>query len=291
MPVLLDGTLTAAAIRDEIRLDVAAFTARHGRAPVLRVVLVGENPASASYVRGKTRAAAEVGVDAATIPLGAETSEAELLGVVHALNADPNVDGILVQLPLPPHVRERAVILALDPAKDVDGFHPYNAGVVVTTPRGMAPCTPVGVIELLRRYAIPTEGRHAVVVGRSNVVGRPMAWLLTRPPQNATVTVCHRYTPDLGAFTRMADLLVVAVGHPGLVTTDMVREGAVVVDVGINRVDDASRPAGYRLVGDVAFDEVAPKTAAITPVPGGVGPMTIAMLLRNTLRAAEARLA
>ncbi len=289
MPTILDGTAVAATIRHELRADVAAFRALYGRAPALRVVLVGELPASASYVRGKTRAAAEIGLDAATISLPATATEAEILAVVARLNADDGVDGVLVQLPLPAGVRERAVVAAVLPGKDVDGFHPVNAGTVVTTTGGLAPCTPSGVIELLRRYGIETRGRHAVVVGRSNVVGRPMAWLLTRPPQNATVTVCHRHTPDLGHFTRMADLLIVAVGHPGLVTAEMVKDGAVVVDVGINRIDDPGDARGYRLTGDVDFAGVAPKASFITPVPGGVGPMTIAMLLRNTIEAARHR--
>ncbi len=289
MPTLLDGTAVAATIRAELRGEVAAFAAAHGRAPALRVVLVGDHPASASYVRAKTRAAAEIGLDAETIALPDTATGAELLALVERLNADGAVDGILVQLPLPAHVSEREIVAAVRPDKDVDGFHPANAGVVVTTTGGLAPCTPSGVIELLRRYGVETRGRHAVVIGRSNVVGRPMAWLLTRPPQNATVTVCHRHTPDLGHFTRMADLLVVAVGQPGLITADMVKDGAAVVDVGINRVEDASAARGYRLVGDVDFASVAPKTSFITPVPGGVGPMTIAMLLRNTIDAARAR--
>jgi len=290
MPLLLDGAVVAATIRAEVAVDVAAFRARYGRAPALRVVLVGDHPASASYVRGKTRAAAEVGLDAQTIPLPDTTTEAELLSLVAGLNADDAVDGILVQLPLPDRIAERHVIEAVHPSKDVDGFHPVNAGRVVTTTGGMAPCTPSGVVELLRRYEIPTVGKHAVVVGRSNIVGRPMAWLLTRPPQNATVTLCHRFTPDLGAMTRQADLLVVAVGQAGMITEGMVKPGAVVVDVGINRIEAPETERGYRLVGDVDFESVAHKVSAITPVPGGVGPMTIAMLLCNTVSAARARL-
>ncbi len=290
MPLLLDGAAVAATIRREVAADVAAFQLRHGRAPALRVVLVGDHPASASYVRGKTRAAADVGLDAQTIALPDTTTEAELLALIHALNLDDGVDGILVQLPLPAAIPERHVIEAMHPDKDVDGFHPLNAGHVVTSTRGTAPCTPAGIIELLRRYDIPTVGKHAVVVGRSNIVGRPMGWLLTRPPQNATVTMCHRFTPDLGAMTRQADLLVVAVGQPGLITAEMVKPGAVVIDVGINRVEAPETERGYRLVGDVDFAGVAPHVSAITPVPGGVGPMTIAMLLCNTVSAARHRL-
>jgi methylenetetrahydrofolate dehydrogenase (NADP+) / methenyltetrahydrofolate cyclohydrolase len=289
MPLLLDGAAVAAQIRAEVAADVAAFRAQHGRAPALRVVLVGDHPASASYVRGKTRAAAEVGLDAQTIPLPDTTTEAELLALIAGLNADPDVDGILVQLPLPAAIPQRRIIEAIHPGKDVDGFHPVNAGRVVTSTGGMAPCTPAGVVELLRRYGVETAGRH-VVVGRSNIVGRPMAWLLTRPPQNATVTLCHRHTHDLARVTRLADILVVAVGYPGLITADMVKQGAVVVDVGINRAEAPETARGYRIVGDVDFANVAPKTSAITPVPGGVGPMTIAMLLCNTVTAARARL-
>lgn len=289
MPTILDGVATAAAIRAELRTEVEAFRAAYGRVPTLRVVLVGDHAASASYVRGKTRAAAEVGIDGATVALPATTSDADILDTVERLNRDDAVDGILVQLPLPNPGVENRVVKAIDPVKDVDGFHPVNAGQVVTSQAGRAPCTPAGVIELLRRYGVETRGANAVVVGRSNVVGRPMAWLLTRPPQNATVTVCHRYTHDLAEHTRRADVLVVAVGQPRMITADMVKAGAAVVDVGINRIDDPGSASGYRLVGDVDFEGVAPKASFITPVPGGVGPMTIAMLLRNTVEAARER--
>lgn len=287
--VLLDGTALAATIRGELRADVADFVARYGRPPALRVVLVGDHAASASYVRGKTHDARETGIDGETLALPETTSTAELVALVERLNADDGVDGILVQLPLPDAVDAQQVIEALDPAKDVDGFHPENVGRVFSATGGLMPCTPAGILEMLERAGVTTRGMHAVVVGRSLIVGKPMAALLSSPRYDCTVTLCHRHTRGLADLTRRADLLVVAVGQPGLVTADMVKDGAVVVDVGINRVNDAARERGYRIVGDVAFDEVAPKARLITPVPGGVGPMTRAMLLRNTLQAARAR--
>jgi methylenetetrahydrofolate dehydrogenase (NADP+)/methenyltetrahydrofolate cyclohydrolase len=286
---ILDGKQIAAAVRADVRAAVEARLATGLRRPALRVVLVGDDPASHSYVRGKQRAADEVGLDAETLPFDADLPEADLLDLVERLNRDDGVDGILVQLPLPAHVDDRKVILALDPDKDVDGFHPVNVGRLVLGQEGFAPCTPAGIVEMLRRSGIETRGKHAVVVGRSQIVGLPMANLLLRKGLDATVTVCHSRTPDLGHHTRQADLLIAAVGRPGTVTADMVREGAVVVDVGVNRVDDPAAERGYRLVGDVDFAAVSEKAAAITPVPGGVGPMTIAMLLQNTLRAAERR--
>ncbi|MDX1420484.1 MAG: bifunctional methylenetetrahydrofolate dehydrogenase/methenyltetrahydrofolate cyclohydrolase FolD [Rubricoccaceae bacterium] len=289
MAQILDGRQIAADVRADVRAAVETRLAAGRRRPVLRVVLVGDDPASHSYVRGKKKAAAEVGIDAETLPQPADLAEADLLALVERLNRDDGVDGILVQLPLPAHIDSRKVILALDPDKDVDGFHPVNVGRLVLGQEGFAPCTPAGIVEMLRRSGIETTGQHAVVVGRSQIVGLPMANLLLRKGLDATVTVCHSRTPDLGAHTRQADLLIAAVGRPHTVTADMVKEGAVVVDVGVNRVDDASRERGYRLVGDVDFDAVADRARAITPVPGGVGPMTIAMLLQNTLRAAERR--
>lgn len=286
---LLDGNALAATIRDELRDDVADFTRRYGRPPCLRVVLVGDHPASASYVRGKTQDARAVGLDGDTIALPETTSEAELLGLLDRLNRDDAVDGVLVQLPLPPHIRTQTVVEAVAPEKDVDGFHPENVGRAFTATGGLLSCTPAGILELLERADVATRGLHAVVVGRSLIVGKPMASLLSSPRYDCTVTLAHRHTRDLAAFTRAADLLVVAVGQPGLITAEMVKDGAVVVDVGINRVDDPSRERGYRIVGDVAFDEVAEKARLITPVPGGVGPMTRAMLLRNTVQAARAR--
>lgn len=287
---LIDGTALAADVRADTARAAAAFAARTGRRPGLRVVLVGGHPASASYVRAKQRAAEEAGFDAETLRLPDSVSEAELLALIAALNADDAVDGILVQLPLPGHVAEARVLQALAPEKDVDGFHPVNVGrLVIGDPRALAPCTPAGIMEMLRRAGIETAGAHAVVVGRSNIVGKPMATLLTAA--HATVTVCHSRTRDLAEHTRRADILVAAIGRANFVTSDMVRPGATVIDVGINRVEDATRERGYRLVGDVDFEGVRGVAGALTPVPGGVGPMTIAMLLANTLRAAETRAA
>lgn len=291
MAEILDGTAVAAAVRADVARDAAAFLAAHGRRPALRVVLVGEHPASQSYVRAKARAAGEAGIDAETLARPADLGERDLLALVAALNADDGVDGVLVQLPLPDHVDEAAVIRAVDPAKDVDGFHPENVGRLVLGEPTLEPCTPAGIVELLRRTGVETAGAHAVVIGRSNIVGKPLASLLLRRGLDATVTVCHSRTRGLPALARQADVLVAAIGRAGFVTADMVKPGAAVVDVGINRVDDASRERGYRLVGDVDFDAVADVAGAITPVPGGVGPMTIAMLLANTVEAARRRAA
>lgn len=289
MARILDGTALAADLRADVARGVAAFVARTGRAPGLRVVLVGEHPASQSYVRGKERAAREAGIDAETLLHPDTLSQTDLLGLVDRLNRDDAVDGVLVQLPLPAHVDTPTVVRAVDPAKDVDGFHPENVGRLWLGEDALVPCTPAGIVEMLRRSGVETAGAHAVVVGRSDIVGKPMAGLLLAKGLDATVTVCHSRTRDLAGITRQADILVAAIGRAHFVTADMVRPGAVVVDVGINRVDDASRERGYRLVGDVDFGAVAAVAGAITPVPGGVGPMTIAMLLANTLKAAEMR--
>lgn len=280
---IIDGKAIAAGVRADVAAAVNALPAQ----PTLAVVLVGDDPASHVYVASKVKTTNEVGMRSVEIRLPAETTQDDLLARVAALSADPEVDGILVQLPLPGHIDERKVIHALRPDKDVDGFHPVNAGRLMLGEPGFQPATPAGIVEMLRRSGIETAGRHAVVVGRSNIVGRPMANLLLHKGLDATVTVCHSRTRELAALTRQADLLIAAIGRPHFVTADMVREGAVVVDVGINRVDDASRERGYRLVGDVDFEAVAPKASWITPVPGGVGPLTIAMLLRNTLAAAQ----
>ncbi len=283
---LLDGVALAKTIRAEVAAAVtkaAGFTR-----PGLAAVLVGEDPASAVYVRSKGKACEEAGMHSETIRLPAETAEAELLAVVDRLNADPNIHGILVQLPLPKQIDSEQVLRRVDPAKDVDGFHPVNVGKLVTGDRSaFRPATPYGVQQMLIRSGIETKGAHAVIVGRSNIVGKPMANLLIQqgPGGDATVTVCHSRTRDLPAVTRSADILIAAIGKPEFVTADMVRPGAVVIDVGINRVDDSSQPRGYRLVGDVAFGPVSELASWITPVPGGVGPMTIAMLLQNTLQA------
>ncbi|MCS7082344.1 MAG: bifunctional methylenetetrahydrofolate dehydrogenase/methenyltetrahydrofolate cyclohydrolase FolD [Bacteroidetes bacterium] len=284
---LLDGKHVAAIILERLRQEVANWVQAGHRRPFLAVLLVGEHPASASYVRAKRRAAAEVGIDSETIHLPSTLSEAELLERISRLNTDPSVDGILVQLPLPPHISTDRVIAALDPSKDVDGFHPLNAGRLMLGQPGFRPCTPAGIWELLRAYEIPLSGRRVVVLGRSHIVGLPLANLLLQKGIDATVTVCHSRTRDLAALTRQAEILVAAIGQPRFVNAEMVAPGAVVVDVGINRLEDPTHPRGYRLVGDVDFESVASQSSWITPVPGGVGPMTIAMLLENTLRAAQ----
>ncbi|HSJ06363.1 MAG TPA: bifunctional methylenetetrahydrofolate dehydrogenase/methenyltetrahydrofolate cyclohydrolase FolD [Longimicrobiales bacterium] len=290
MAKIISGQDLSETMRAEIAGDAAAFTSETGTPPGLTVVLVGEDPASQVYVRMKKKAAEKAGLVSRQITLDADTPEDELLGVIDGLNADPAVHGILVQLPLPKHIDSSRVLMAIDPAKDVDGFHPVNAGRLSTgDDTVLAPCTPAGIIEMLLRSGYDPSGKHVVVVGRSNIVGKPVALLLLRTGRggNATVTVAHSRTPDLGAVTRQADILIAAVGRAAIITRDMVKPGAVVIDVGVNRVDDGASERGYRLVGDVAFDEVAEVAEAITPVPGGVGPMTITMLLRNTLQAAR----
>ena len=284
---LLDGTTLAQAVRDEVKDDVDAWIAAGHRPPCLKVVLVGDNPASAAYVRGKERDAAEAGIDSETLRYDATIREADLLEVVASLNTDDDVDGVLVQLPLPDQVDDRRVIDAIDPAKDVDGFHPENLGRLMIGDPAFIPATPFGIMEMLDRSGIETAGQRAVIVGRSNIVGKPLANLLMQRGTDATVTVCHSRTQALAEHTRSADILIAAVGRASFITPEMVQEGAVVIDVGINRVDDASRERGYRLVGDVDFEGVKPKAAWITPVPGGVGLMTRAMLLKNTMRAAR----
>ncbi len=279
---LLDGKATAETIKREIQSELRQTTLRP---PGLATILVGEHAPSLTYVQNKLAACEAVGVRGELTRFDANVSEAELLGHIQTLNERPEVDGILVQLPLPQHINERKVIQTISPEKDVDGFHPYNVGALTTGAEGFAPATPSGVVELLKRYGIPTAGREAVVVGRSNIVGTPLALMLSRPGADATVTLCHSRTAELHRHTLRADILVAAAGKRALITADMVRDGAVVVDVGIHRVPAPERPNGFRLAGDVDFESVAPKTAAITPVPGGVGPMTIAMLLVNTLAA------
>jgi len=286
---VIDGTAIGKAMRAELAGEIEAL-GKKGTKPGLAVVLVGENPASQVYVRMKGKACEEAGMHSETIKLPIETTEAELLAVVDRLNADPKIHGMLVQLPLPKHINSERVLLRIDPAKDVDGFHPVNVGKVsIGDPTGFRPATPYGVQQLLLRTKVETKGAHAVIVGRSNIVGRPMAALLLQngPGGNATVTVCHSNTRDIGSVTRQADILIVAIGKPEFVTGDMVKAGAVVIDVGVNRVDDASTKTGYRLVGDVQFSGAKKVASAITPVPGGVGPMTITMLLYNTVQAAR----
>lgn len=286
---LIDGKAIAEAMRGELAPGIAALTER-GVTPGLAVVLVGEDPASQVYVRMKGKACEKAGIHSETIRLPATTSERELLDVVTRLNADAAIHGILVQLPLPDQVDEQKILRSVLPAKDVDGFHPENVGKVSTgDPTGFRPATPYGVQQLLIRSGVNTRGAHAVIVGRSNIVGRPMASILLGRGEggDATVTVCHSRTKDLGAVTRQADILIVAMGRPESVHAAMVKPGAVVIDVGVNRVDDPSAGKGYRLAGDVAFDEVVEVASRITPVPGGVGPMTITMLLYNTVQAAR----
>jgi methylenetetrahydrofolate dehydrogenase (NADP+)/methenyltetrahydrofolate cyclohydrolase len=285
----IDGAAVAAKVMEETKARIAVL-AQRGVRPGLAVVLVGDDPASRAYVRSKDRKAAELGLHSVKHELAADTSQATLLALVAELNADPAVHGILVQSPPPPQINEAEVVLAIDPRKDVDGFHPVNvAKLAMEDPTGFVPCTPLGCIRLLLEAGIETAGKSAVVVGRSMIVGKPMALLLMKrgPGGDATVTVAHSRTRNLAEVTRGADIVIAAIGRPHFLGAEHIREGAVVIDVGINRVDDPTHPKGYRLVGDVDYDAVASKCAAITPVPGGVGPMTIAMLMANCVTAAE----
>lgn len=287
MPQILDGKKTATRSLQDTAQRIATLRSR-GVTPGLAVVLVGENPASQSYVRAKDKKCRELGMHSRKIEMPAGTTQEELLGVVAGLNADPAIHGILVQSPPAPPIDEAGIVRAIDPRKDVDGFHPVNvAALAMEDPSALVPCTPLGCMELLRAHDIDTCGARAVVVGRSLIVGKPMALLLMAKGADATVTVAHSRTKDLPAVTREADIVIAAIGRPHFLGGDHIGEGAVVIDVGINRMDDPSAPRGYRLVGDVDYDAVAPKCRAITPVPGGVGPMTIAMLMANTVRACE----
>ena len=287
--VIIDGKQVAADVRAEVASKVAELKTK-GIAPCLAVILVGENPASVSYVTGKQKALAEVGMVDRSVHLPESTSEEELLKLIDQLNADDSVHGILVQLPLPKHINEEKVIMAISPEKDVDGFHPVSVGNLMIGRPGFLPCTPHGIIVLLKKAGIETSGKHAVVIGRSNIVGKPVSILLARKDVNCTVTMCHTGTKNMAEITRQADIIVVASGHPHTLTADMVKEGAVVIDVGVNRIPDSSKKSGFRLIGDCDFDDLKEKTSFITPVPGGVGPMTIAMLMQNTLESAERRL-
>ena len=284
---ILDGKALAEEIRGEVATGVAEMQQKHGVTPGLAAVLVGDDPASAIYVRNKRRACDEVGMVSDTFLMPADSTNEQVLARVQALNEDPRFHGILVQLPMPPQIDERLIIESLDPTKDVDGLHPFNVGKLVQGRADFVPGTPAGIQQILLRNGHDPAGANVVVCGRSDIVGKPMALLLMQRADgaNATVTVCHTRTKNLAEITRQADILVAAIGRPSAITADMVKEGAVVIDVGINRVDDASRKRGYRLEGDVDFDAVSKKASAITPVPGGVGPMTIAMLLVNTLTA------
>ncbi len=288
--VIIDGFEIARQIREDVAKKTAALKAK-GVTPCLAVVLVGEDPASVSYVTGKEKALLEVGMSDRSIRLSDKTTEAELLNIIQNLNNDDSVHGILVQLPLPKHIDEAKVILAIKPEKDVDGFHPISVGNMLIGRKSFLPCTPHGVLVLLKTMGIQTSGSHAVVVGRSNIVGKPVAVLLTRKEWNATVTICHTGTKDLLSMTKQADILIAAAGRPNTITAPMVKQGAVVIDVGVNRIPDASKKSGFRLVGDVDFEAVKEKASFITPVPRGVGPMTIAMLMQNTLESAENTLA
>ena len=295
--MILDGKQIAQTIRAEIREQISAMSTKGLRAPKLAIVIVGNNPASETYVANKMKACAEVGVEALKLAYDAGISENTLLTEVHRLNNDPSIDGFIVQLPLPDHINESTILSAIDYRKDVDGLTPANVGRTVQGLPSIVSATPRGIRELLARYQISTEGKHVVVIGRSNIVGKPIAMLLMQRPYlslpgmsaaslgDATVTICHSKTRDLKAICLTADIIIVAAGCPNLLTADMVRDGVVVIDVGINRIDDPAAPRGYRLVGDVDFEHVAPKASYITPVPGGVGPMTIVSLLQNTLQA------
>jgi methylenetetrahydrofolate dehydrogenase (NADP+)/methenyltetrahydrofolate cyclohydrolase len=285
---IIDGKQVAADIRAELKAEVQELKAK-GIVPGLGVILVGDDPASVSYVTGKERTCEELGIYSDHHHLPAETSQAELMSLIGKMNQDRQINGILVQLPLPKHMNESEVLFAVDPDKDVDGFHPVSVGKMVVGEKAFLSCTPHGVLHLLLRSGVKIEGAHVVIVGRSNIVGKPLANMLIQksPTGNATVTVCHTRTKDLAQYTRQADILVAAVGRPNTVTADMVKDGAVVIDVGVNRVDDATKKRGYRLVGDVDFEAVKEKASLITPVPGGVGPMTITMLRYNTVLSAK----
>jgi 5,10-methylene-tetrahydrofolate dehydrogenase/Methenyl tetrahydrofolate cyclohydrolase len=283
---IIDGKAIAAEIRAEVAVKVKKLK-ENEITPCLAVILVGENPASVSYVTGKQKALSEVGMNDRSIRLPENTDESELLEIIGKLNEDDSVHGILVQLPLPKHIDEEKIILAIKPEKDVDGFHPMNVGNLVIGKKTFLPCTPHGIIVLLEKMGIETDGKHAVVVGRSNIVGKPVSLLLARKNINCTVTICHTGTKNMKEMTRLADILVVASGMPNTVTKDMVKPGAAVIDVGVNRIPDDSKKSGFRLVGDCDFDEIKEIASFITPVPGGVGPMTISMLICNTLLAAE----
>ena len=284
--IIIDGKQVAADIRAEVAQKVVELK-KNGKNPCLAVILVGENPASVSYVTGKQKALAEVGMQDRSVHLPENTSEEDLLKLIDQLNNDDTVHGILVQLPLPKHINEDKVIMAISPEKDVDGFHPVNVGNMMIGRPGFLPCTPHGIIVLLQRMGIETSGKHAVVIGRSNIVGKPVSVLLAQKSVNCTVTLCHTGTKNLPEITKQADIVVVASGHPHTLTGDMIKEGAVVIDVGVNRIPDSSKKSGFRLVGDCDFDDLKEKASFITPVPGGVGPMTIAMLMVNTLESAE----
>ncbi len=289
MTKILSGKECAAEMRQEMKIELEELKSKHNLIPGLAVILVGDNPASLSYVKGKEKACAEVGILSREYKFDADYKEAQLLKLIEELNHDNSIHGILVQLPLPDHIDEEKVLYAIDSEKDVDGFHPVNVGRMMIGAPGFLPCTPHGIQQLLLRNDIEISGKHVIIVGRSNIVGKPLAMILVqkKPGANATVTMCHTGTKNMADITRLADILVVAAGRPHTVNADMVAEGAVVIDVGVNRVEDKTKKKGYRLIGDVEFEEVSKKASAISPVPGGVGPMTITMLLHNTIQAAK----
>ncbi len=287
MTMIIDGKKIAAEVREELKEKVAWLKSLNIHVPGLVTIMVGDNPASQSYVTSKAKACNELGMLSKVEMLSVETTEQQLLEMIDSYNANDDYHGILVQLPLPKHINEDKVIERISPAKDVDGFHPISVGNLVIGKDTFYPCTPNGIVELLKRYKIETSGKHVVVVGRSNIVGKPVANMLLQKKDgaNAVVTVCHSAAKDLAKFTKEADILIAAIGRANFITADMVKEGVTVIDVGINRVEDSTRPKGYKIVGDVDYEEVSKKSFAITPVPGGVGPMTIAMLLQNTFLA------
>ncbi|UCD05163.1 MAG: bifunctional methylenetetrahydrofolate dehydrogenase/methenyltetrahydrofolate cyclohydrolase FolD [candidate division WOR-3 bacterium] len=289
MAKILSGKDLAQTMREEMKTELAELKEKHNLVPTLAVVLVGDDPASLSYVKGKEKACAEVGIEVRKFKFEADYAEGSLLKLIAELNTDPDVNGILVQLPLPDQINEEKVLYAIDPEKDVDGFHPINVGRLMIGAPGYVPGTPHGIQKMLSRNNIEISGKHVVIVGRSNIVGKPLALLLIQKNKeaNATVTICHTGTKNIGEITKLADILVVAAGRPHTVNAGMVKPGAVVIDVGVNRVEDATKKSGFRLIGDVEFDEVSEKASAISPVPGGVGPMTITMLLHNVIRAAK----
>lgn len=285
---ILDGKLVSQAVKDQLATQVASLKAQGKKIPHLAAILVGNNGASETYVASKVKSCAEIGYNSTLLRFEDTIPEKHLLDHIAMLNENPDIDGILVQLPLPKHINEELVINTIDPSKDVDGFHPMNVGKMVSGLPAFIPATPYGIMLMLEHYNIDTKGKHAVVIGRSHIVGTPVSILLSRNtnPGNCTVTLCHSHTKDLAGICRQADIVVAAIGRPNFVTADMVKEGAVVIDVGINRMEDASKKSGFRLVGDVDYAAVAPRSSYITPVPGGVGPMTIAALLKNTYLAA-----
>lgn len=284
---IIDGKKTALDIRSELKTEIDSLKLKGNKVPGLVTILVGDDPASSIYVKSKNKACAEVEMFSKIEKLDADTSESELIKIIDSYNNDENIHGILVQLPLPKQINEDRIINTIIPSKDVDGFHPVSIGNMVIGNDALYPCTPYGIMELLKRYNIETEGRHVVVVGRSNIVGKPVANLMLQKKKgaNAIVTICHSAAKDISTYTKTADIIIAAIGKANFITGDMVKEGAVVIDVGINRIDDSNLPKGYKVVGDVNFEEVSKKASYITPVPGGVGPMTIAMLLSNTYKA------